>query len=182
MAITIVGNVGNVGYAIPMVSAVPVDVNASYMLAWNPTLQALDYVAYTGNVLGDFGVTRDLAVTRNLTVGGNSTLGDAITDTVSVAGVLTTPSAAPAVIPNVSGNLSATGTLTSTSGGTAVLSGTQLTFAATKVLGVRQTGWTAMTGTPQKSTAATSTVTLAQLAGIVMALQADLITHGIIGP
>jgi hypothetical protein len=53
---------------------------------------------------------------------------------------------------------------------------------ATQVVGARVTGYVAMTGTPDKgSTFATSTVTLAQLAGRVMQLQADLTTHGLIG-
>ncbi len=44
------------------------------------------------------------------------------------------------------------------------------------------TGYTAMTGTPDKATAyGTGTVTLAQLAGRVAQLQADLTSHGIIG-
>jgi len=51
-----------------------------------------------------------------------------------------------------------------------------------QVVGARDTGWTAMTGTPDESTAyATSSVTLAQLAGRVMALQTALTTHGLIG-
>lgn len=53
---------------------------------------------------------------------------------------------------------------------------------ANQVVGARQTGWTAMTGTPDNTTAfATSTVTLAQLAGRVMAMQTALTTHGLIG-
>jgi hypothetical protein len=52
----------------------------------------------------------------------------------------------------------------------------------TKVLGARDTGYVAMTGTSNKNTVYdTSTVTLAQLAGRVMALQASLTTHGAIG-
>jgi hypothetical protein len=52
----------------------------------------------------------------------------------------------------------------------------------TKVGGTRDTGWTAMTGTADEATAyATGTVTLPQLAGRVMALQAALATHGLIG-
>ena len=43
-----------------------------------------------------------------------------------------------------------------------------------KVVGPRKTGWTIMTGTPVRATKATSTVTLAELAGIVMAMQQDL--------
>lgn len=53
----------------------------------------------------------------------------------------------------------------------------------TQVLGARITGYTAMTGSPDKATAyATGSVTLPQLAGRVAQLQADLTTHGAIGP
>lgn len=53
---------------------------------------------------------------------------------------------------------------------------------ANQVVGARITGYAAMTGTPDKaSTFATSTVTLAQLAGRVMQMQADFTTHGLIG-
>ncbi len=52
----------------------------------------------------------------------------------------------------------------------------------TQVIGARDTGWTAMTGSSNKATAYdTSTITLAQLAGRVMELQAALTTHGVIG-
>jgi hypothetical protein len=52
----------------------------------------------------------------------------------------------------------------------------------TQVVGDRDTGWTAMTGTPDKASSfATGSVTLAQLAGRVMSLQAALTTHGLIG-
>lgn len=52
-----------------------------------------------------------------------------------------------------------------------------------QVVGARVTGYVAMTGTPDKgSSFATSSVTLAQLAGRVMQLQADLTTHGLVGP
>jgi hypothetical protein len=57
-----------------------------------------------------------------------------------------------------------------------------LKVGANQVVGARNTGWTAMTGSPDKATAyATSTVTLAQLAGRVAQLQASLTTHGVIG-
>lgn len=53
---------------------------------------------------------------------------------------------------------------------------------ATQVVAARDTGWTAMTGSTNKATSYdTSTVTLAQLAGRVMALQAALTTHGLLG-
>lgn len=54
--------------------------------------------------------------------------------------------------------------------------------SGTKVVGARDTGWSAMTGSTNKATVYdTATVTLAQLAGRVMALQAALTTHGLIG-
>jgi hypothetical protein len=91
------------------------------------------------------------------------------------------------------GIVSATNTTEATSGtGALVCSGggsfAKKVFAslygvgANQVVGARVTGYTAMTGTPDKATAyATSTVTLAQLAGRVAQLQADLTTHGLIG-
>jgi hypothetical protein len=58
----------------------------------------------------------------------------------------------------------------------------RIQIAATQVVGPRDTGWSAMTGSTNKNTTYdTSTVTLAQLAGRVMALQAALTTHGLIG-
>ncbi len=45
----------------------------------------------------------------------------------------------------------------------------------------RQTGWTAATGTPTRTTFATSSVTLPNLAERVKALIDDLISHGLIG-
>jgi hypothetical protein len=66
--------------------------------------------------------------------------------------------------------------------------GSEIGTAANQKLGfwgvtpvVRPTGWTVATGTPQRTTFATSTVTLAQLAGVVMALEQDLIAAGLIG-
>jgi len=70
---------------------------------------------------------------------------------------------------------------TITSSGVNIQSG-NLLKAGTQVVGARDTGWGAMTGTANKNTAYdTSTVTLAQLAGRVMSLQAALTTHGLIG-
>lgn len=73
-------------------------------------------------------------------------------------------------------NLSGTGVLN------LVQSAGRLQIAGTQVVGPRDTGWTAMTGTSDKSTVYdTTTVTLAQLAGRVMAIQAAITTHGLIG-
>ena len=64
-----------------------------------------------------------------------------------------------------------------------VLSATRVLVVDTlQVVGPRDTGWTAMTGTADEVTSyATSSITLAQLAGRVMALQTALTTHGLIG-
>lgn len=57
-----------------------------------------------------------------------------------------------------------------------------LKVGANQVIGARDTGWSAMTGATNKAaTYDTASVTLAQLAGRVMALQAALTTHGVIG-
>lgn len=56
-----------------------------------------------------------------------------------------------------------------------------VTVGVNQVVGARATGWTVATGTPQRSTFTTGGVTLAQLAGVVMALEQDLIAHGLIG-
>lgn len=51
-----------------------------------------------------------------------------------------------------------------------------------QVVGARNTGWSAMTGTADKATVYdTATVTLAQLAGRMLSIQAALTTHGLIG-
>jgi hypothetical protein len=65
--------------------------------------------------------------------------------------------------------------------GSVVSATTQFNIGATKILGNRTTGWTAATGTSTKTTFATSTVTLPQLAERVKALIDDLIAHGLIG-
>lgn len=153
MAITVLGNVGNQGYALPMVQAYPLDVNSQYMLAWNPVQQALDYIPYVGNVLGDFGVTRDLSVTRNATVGG----------TLSVTGVASFPGGIGPV--TSSGAISATG----------------FNVGGTAVVGARKAGWAVATGTVSRATFDTATVTLPELAARVAALETDLIAHGLIG-
>ena len=66
--------------------------------------------------------------------------------------------------------------------GAGALSINTIKSGANQVVGPRETNWSAMTGTANKATTYdTSTVTLAQLAGRVMALQAALTTHGLIG-
>lgn len=60
--------------------------------------------------------------------------------------------------------------------------GGEIRVLGTKVVGSRDTGWLAMTGTANKNTAYdTTSVTLPQLAGRVMAIQAALVSHGLIG-
>lgn len=61
-------------------------------------------------------------------------------------------------------------------------SGRVLKANGTQILGARDTGWAAMTGSADKGTTYdVSTVTISQLAGRVVALQAALTTHGLIG-
>jgi hypothetical protein len=77
--------------------------------------------------------------------------------------------------------------LTFSSGNLAVSGGsmvtdTSLVVGVDQVVGARDTGWAAMSGTPDKSSALdTSTVTLAQIAGRVMAIQTALTNHGLLG-
>ena len=52
----------------------------------------------------------------------------------------------------------------------------------TQVVGARQTGWGAPTGTATRTTFATDTVTLIELARRLKALIDDLTTHGLVGP
>lgn len=84
-----------------------------------------------------------------------------------------------------SGNATLQGALTifATLGGLTITSASgSLSIGGFQVVGVGKTGYTnAWTGTPDKATGfATSTVTLAQLAGRVMAIQTDLLAHGLI--
>lgn len=163
--IAVIGDIGNKAFALPMVQAYPTDVNLAQLLAWSVADQALAYVPYTGNASGDFGVTRDLSVGRNSTIIGNEIVGGSLI----VGGA--------AILGAVTGPITLTGALTASG----AVQGSQFNIASTKVVGARDTGWTVGTGTPQKSTFATGSVTLPQLAGVVMALQTALIAHGLIG-
>lgn len=81
-----------------------------------------------------------------------------------------------------SGGLSVGNANVATDPGAGGITASHHDVGSNQVVGARVTGYTAMTGTPDKATAyATSTVTLAQLAGRMMQLQADLTTHGLIG-
>jgi hypothetical protein len=62
-----------------------------------------------------------------------------------------------------------------------VASGKVLKINATQVVSARQTGWSAWTGTATRSSKATSTTTLANVAEALKALIDDLTAHGLIG-
>lgn len=171
MSITILGDIGNKAFALPMVQAYPTDVNLQQLLAWDVTNQALNYVPYTGNSSGDFGVGRDLAVVRDAAVGRNAT----IAGTLGVVGVFSGASLV------MTGDAQALTHSAVNGGSNAQLQATKLQIQTLDVVGTRKTGWVAMTGTPSRATKVVSTVTLPELAAIVMALQADLISHGLIG-
>lgn len=196
--ITIIGNVNNAGFALPMVSAYPVDPNVAQVLGWNPLLQALDYVPFIVGNLGDIGVVRDLAVGRDAAITRNTTVGG----TLGVTGVSTLTggvSGGVGGILAVASNLAVTGSLSATTTSTltgAVTSGTSvgttvggnnslldavsLKFQGIKVVGPGIPGWVAATGTATRSTFVTSSVTLPILAEHVKALIDDLTAHGLI--
>ena len=67
------------------------------------------------------------------------------------------------------------------SGGITVDTGNSYKVNNVAVVGATKTGWTAATGTATRTTFATATVTLEQLAQRVKALLDDLISHGLIG-
>lgn len=66
-------------------------------------------------------------------------------------------------------------------GSTGIGNLSKLQIASLDVVGARKAGWAAATGTATRTTFATSTVTLPQLAERVKALLDDLIAHGLIG-
>lgn len=84
-------------------------------------------------------------------------------------------------VTRILGDAAGVGTLASNGSGYWNLTGNPLRFAGTQVLTSRQTGWTAATGTATRTTFATGSVTLPQLAERVKALLDDLIAHGLIG-
>ena len=63
-----------------------------------------------------------------------------------------------------------------------VASNGNVSIAGTRILTSQRPGWTAATGTATRTTFATGSVTLPQLAEHVKALIDDLISHGIVGP
>jgi len=65
--------------------------------------------------------------------------------------------------------------------GANLASGKVLKVSGTQVVASRRTGWGAATGTATRTTFATGSVTLPQLAEHVKALIDDLIAHGLIG-
>lgn len=108
----------------------------------------------------------------NVTATGVTTAGTVTAATVTVSGTVTGATVAS------TGAMTAGTTITATGN----VKGATYLVGANQVVAARDTGWTAMTGTPDKVTVfATSTVTLAQLAGRVMQLQAALTAHGLIG-
>lgn len=191
--ITILANVGNVGFALPMVQAYPVDPNNQYLLGWNPTSQALDYVPYVGNTFGDFSAVRDLMsgrdtiVGEDLSVAGTASIVGATTigGTLGVTGIATFTDRAQ--FPGGTGAFSSNGSLTAVSHiasngvSSSALAFDQLGIGLNKVVGARVTGWQAATGTATRTTFDTATVTLPLLAQRMKALIDDLITHGLIG-
>lgn len=165
MGIQIIGNVGNVGYAIPMVSAAPIDVNSQHVLVWSPAAQALDYIKLTVDFAGNMAVLGNLTVAGTLGVAGLAAFSQGVQvigSTTSTAAVTAGAGAeAAALVPGVTPNVQ---------------------LAGTQVVGPKITGWGAPTGAATRTTFDTATVTLPQLAERVKALLDNLVTHGLIGP
>lgn len=67
------------------------------------------------------------------------------------------------------------------SAGANLAAGKVLKVSGTQVVASRRTGWAAATGTATRTTFATGSVTLPQLAEHVKALIDDLVGHGLIG-
>lgn len=65
--------------------------------------------------------------------------------------------------------------------GLTIAAGKTMSVGASQVVTARQTGWTAATGAATRTTFATGSVTLSDLAERVKALLDDLITHGLVG-
>lgn len=188
MAITILGNVGNAGFALPMAQAYPTDVNLQYLLAWNPTLGALDYVPYTGNAFGDFTASRDLIAVRDVIAGEDLsvTQNAVIGGTLDVTGIATFAQK-PVFSLGVSallsdGSITGTSLVANNGAQNGILGPLSLQLNNLQVVSTRVTGWGAPTGTATRTTFATGAVTLPQLAERVKALLDDLVIHGLIGP
>lgn len=164
MAIQIIGNVGNVGHALPMVSAYPTDINDQYVLAWDPVQQALNYVPFIVDTLGSVSILKDLAVGEDLAVVGGATVGAGL----AVTGATTSTAAITAGVGAQAAAL--------VPGLVPILS-----LAGTQVVALRKQGWVEMTGATSRATKDVATVTLPELAALFHALQVDLIAHGLIG-
>lgn len=72
-------------------------------------------------------------------------------------------------------------TLEMNSSGLDLASGKVMKVSSTQVVSARKTGWTAATGTADRTTFVTGSVSLSELAERVKALIDDLISHGLIG-
>lgn len=130
------------------------------------------------NAGGDIGALGDVSAAGDLSgatahVSGQANLGAVVTGNIGYAGGLTFTGGIPS-IGGISGN-----TLTLANNANLVSGVYQV--ASVQVVGPRHTGWTAPTGTVSRATFDQSTVTLAQLAQRVAALELDLLSHGLIG-
>lgn len=163
------------------------------VLSASPTLTGTLNAAaasFSGNVtLGD--ATSDSHICNgqfSLAVPNNASVGVSVTD-VGGKSVILTASDGGTGVPAVGTftnhdfglfrNAAVVGTLTTL--GLNLASTKTLSVNGTQVLTSRRTGWGAPTGTATRTTFATTTVTLPQLAERVKALIDDLMTHGALG-
>lgn len=190
--ISILANVGNAGFALPMVSAYPTDVNQQQVLAWDPVAQALDYVDIAIDALGNWVIPGTLEVqgaggiTTSLVTNGVGTL--SLAGGTLALNASTSISAAVGI--GISNAVAANAFLSVTAGGTQTkLNPTNLQLGPVgtplQVVAARRIGWATATGAATRTTYDTATVTLPQLAERVKALIDDLHStagHGLIGP
>lgn len=92
MTVNIWGNVGNQGYALPMVKLTPFDTTTKQVLGWNPTEQALDYLplevdSTTGNVTASGNMT--IPAGHHYRVDGNQVVGNRRTGWTAATGTAT---------------------------------------------------------------------------------------------
>lgn len=158
----------NYGWYAPAAGQVALSVAGGRVIDYGITLAG--YLSFTGSVIMSTGVFI-LGAANSLNWDNSGNTASFLSNFGAGGWTLNYNSSLNALVVDTSGN----GTFA------AAVTATGYKVGSNQVVGARQTGWTVATGTPSRATFATGSVTLATLAGVVMALEQDLITHGLIG-